>query len=80
MFVKCNKFLGRKVSQVHSDLPSVEYFANFFATKIKNVIITLPCTASSFSEIVFNEPYIFDIIFNSFANSIFPLLLNPFKK
>ena len=45
MFIICNKFLDRKVSQVHSDISSVEYFANFFATKIKNVIDTLPCSA-----------------------------------
>ena len=42
MYVICNKFLGRKVSQVHSDLPSVDSLANFFSTKIKNIIDTLP--------------------------------------
>ena len=51
MFVICNKFLGRKVSQVHSDLPSVEYFVlNLFATKIKNIIDTLPCPAYSVTK------------------------------
>ena len=58
MFVICNKFLGRKVNQVHSDLPSVESFANFFVTKIKNIIDTLPCPASSFTKIAFNDSMI----------------------
>ena len=115
MFVICNKFIGRKVSQVHPDLPSVEYFDNFFGTKIKNIIDTLLWPASSVTKIALNDslfhsfdppfidiiirlinstksvsiddkspltllhklsifcaPYIFDIIFDSFANSIFP--------
>ena len=57
-FVISNKFLGRKVSQVHSDIPFVEYFANFFSTKTKNIIDTLPCPLSSFTKIALNDCFI----------------------
>ena len=62
MFGLCNKFLGRNIIRVLPDFPSVESFSNFFNTKIKNIISSLPYHSTSYSQIDIDD----SLLFNSF--------------